>query len=372
MAEPLKTFFSKDLAKRIAASIAKVHPKFPSAAFVKDASAGLDGLELLARARHMSEALHAHLPDDYEDAVDVLLRSLGPVHAQDELLGVGMGPFFYLPHTTFVATHGLDHFDVSMRAQHALTQRFTCEFSIRPFLARHREKTVKVLRAWTKDPSAHVRRLVSEGTRPYLPWGSRVPWLVDEPDALLPFLEALKDDPSTVVRRSVANHLNDHARNHPDWVCDVAERWLRGASEERRALVDHALRSRVKAGDRRALTILGFGGEAKVEVTDVSFSPKRLAIGGSTRIDVTLVSRAKATQSLAVDLVVHFVKARGESSPKVFKIGRYDLPAKASRTIGKSVSLAVHTTRKPYAGRHRVDVVVNGRTFPVGAFDVTG
>ena len=36
----------------------------------------------------------------------------------DELLGVGMAPFFYMPHVIFVAERGLGHFDLSMRAQH--------------------------------------------------------------------------------------------------------------------------------------------------------------------------------------------------------------------------------------------------------------
>lgn len=370
MATPLKQFFSAELVARIGASIERVHPAFPTRAFVAQARRGLDRKELVDRARHIAAALHACLPTRYGDAVDVLVRSLGPVHSTDELLGVGMAPFFYMPHTSFVATWGLDDFEASMRAQHALTQRFTCEFSIRPFLERHREATLATLADWTRDESPHVRRLVSEGTRPFLPWGSRVKWLENEPKVLVPLLERLKDDPSSMVRRSVANHLNDHARRHADWVCDVAQRWLDGASRERTELIEHALRGCVKAGSPRALALLGFGGKAQIEVRDVRFSPSRVAIGGVTRVEFTLASKSRRRQSLALDLVVHFVKAAGTTSPKVFKVARTELAAGEARAWSKTISLAQHTTRTPRPGRHAVELVVNGTRRELGAFAV--
>lgn len=370
MADALKSFFSRDLASRIAATIAAVHPRFPKDLFVRDASAGLSGLELLARASHMAAALKTHLPPRYEDAIAVLLASLGPEHGTDELLGVGMGPFFYMPHTIFVAQHGLDHFELSMRAQHELTRRFTCEFSIRAYLERYPDKTLKVLTRWTKDPNAHVRRLVSEGTRPRLPWASRVRWIEAEPERLLPLLEALKDDPASAVRRSVANHLNDIYRAHPALVCDVAQRWLQDSTDDRQALVAHALRTAVKEGDARALKLLGFGQKPQVDIQDISFAPKTVRIGGKTRLALTLVSNAKRPQTLSVDLVVHFVKSNGEPSPKVFKLKALTLAPGERASLGKSISLAVHTTRKPYPGKHQVELMLNGERRPLGAFVV--
>ena len=371
MAEALKSFFSRDLVGRIAASFTAVHPAFDAGAFVRDASQGLSRLELLDRARHVTAAMARHLPSRYPDAIDVIVRSLGPVHATDELEGVGMGPFFYLPHVYFVAAHGLDHFELSMRAQHALTQRFTCEWSIRPFLERHPEATLATLDTWSRDPSPHVRRLVSEGTRPLLPWATRVGWIVREPERVLPLLERLKDDPASVVRRSVANHLNDLSKAHPALACDVAERWLAGASEARRALVKHALRTCVKRGDPRALALLGFGGAPVVDVTNVVFSPKRVPIGGSVRVSFDVVSTSKRAQTLAVDLVVGFVKARGQTSPKVFKVGTATLAAREKASFAKRVSVAVHTTRTPYPGRHAVEAAINGERRALGAFVVT-
>src|SRR5690606_8447033 len=234
MAEPLKHFFSRELVRRIGRSLAEVHPKFPLRSFVRDASRGLDELELKARAEQIAAAMRTHLPPRYPDAIRVIVRSLGPENDSDESGGAGMAPFFYLPHTLFVARHGLDHFELSMPAQHELTRRFTCEFSIRAFIEKHPERTFSLLERWARDANPHVRRLVSEGTRPRLPWGARVRFLDDHPERCLSLLELLKDDPSPMVRRSVANHLNDLSKTYPELAFATARRWLEGAPEPRR------------------------------------------------------------------------------------------------------------------------------------------
>src|SRR5687768_6275088 len=279
MAEALKSFFSPALVRRLAASVARVHPAFPERTFVKKASAGLDDLELMDRGRHIARVLASHLPQDYPAAIDVLLRSLGPEHATDELLGLGMAPFFYLPHVLFVAERGLGHFDLSMRAQHELTRRSSAEASIRPYIAGDPERAFAFLRKWSRDRSAHVRRLVSEGTRLRLPWAMRVPWLDAHPERVLELLERLKDDSASLVRRSVANNLNDLGKVHPALLARTCAAWLEGASAERRALVEHALRSAVKRGDPDALRLLGYGKRPAVVIEAVRFEPRRVAIG---------------------------------------------------------------------------------------------
>lgn len=370
MAEPLKTFFSRELAQRLAGEIARVHKSFPTRLFLKDATTGLDDLELLDRGKHISAALGKHLPPAYPEAIDVLLRSLGPEHATDELLGVGMAPFFYLPHVLFVAERGLNHFDVSMRAQYELTKRFSAEGSIRPYIAKEPERTLAVLRKWARDENAHVRRLVSEGTRLRLPWAMRVGWLDNNPEHVLALLELLKDDPTTLVRRSVANNLNDLGKVHPKLLTDTCAAWLKDAPLERRALVEHALRSAIKRGEPRALKLLGFGKQPLVKLENVKLQPKRVAIGGHITVSFTLRSTARAPQSLLVDLCIHFVKANGKAAPKVFKLKRVELPARGRVEFAKKISLAVHTTRKPRPGRHDVEVVVNGQALRAGTFEV--
>jgi 3-methyladenine DNA glycosylase AlkC len=371
MADALKTFFSPALVRQLASDLAGAEPGFPRDAFIRQATDGLDALELLDRGRHIARALTTHLPRSYAEAIDVILRSLGPEHATDELVGAGMAPFFYLPHLLFVAEHGLDDFERSMRAQYELTKRFSAEGSIRAFIARDPERTWNYFARWIADPNPHVRRLVSEGTRLRLPWAARVAWLDAHPDRVLALLERLKDDPSTMVRRSVANNLNDLGKVRPDLLAATAKAWLRDATPERRALVEHALRSAVKRGDADALRLLGYGRKPSVAIERVAFVPGRVKIGGRVTMTFRVRNTGRTAQDLLVDVAVHFVKARGQTSRKVFKVTRLTLAPRASADLRTTFSLAVHTTRTPRPGRHVVDVLVNGTAFPAGAFRVS-
>jgi 3-methyladenine DNA glycosylase AlkC len=238
-----------------------VHPKFDGKAFHRTALNGLKPLSILQRGHHLARALRNHLPEHYAEAVQILIQSLTPPLTATEDLGLGV--FFYLPHVSFVATYGLDPihnggrdpFELSMLAQYELTRRFSAEFSIRPFLIRWPERTLAQLMQWTRDPDPHVRRLCSEGTRPRLPWAVRIPDFIKDPRPVLPILEALKDDPDLYVRRSVANHLGDIAKDHPGLAFELCEQWLEGATKERKWLLRHAVRHPAKKGIQAALRI---------------------------------------------------------------------------------------------------------------------
>lgn len=372
MAEPLKNMYGPDIPRKIASMIKGVHAQFDDKAFVRDALKGYDALELLARGWHMAHTLHKHLPSNYAKAIEVLVASLGDKILSSESKpasdGNMMTSFLYLPHTCFVAKYGLDDFEASMHAQYEITQRFTCEYSIRPFLEQHTERTLVQLRKWTRDKSEHVRRLVSEGTRPRLPWASRLRVFDNNPKPVLELLDALKDDSSLYVRRSVANHMNDIGKDNPALLVSTMKAWSVGASPERTWLVRHALRSAVKRADKGALEVLGFGKRANVTVDGISITPRRPRIGESVVIAFDVTNNTSATQHLLIDFTIHFVKANGSSSPKVFKLKELDLSGKASIRLTKKVSLAVQTTRMPYAGKHNVDVVINGAAQPLGTF----
>jgi 3-methyladenine DNA glycosylase AlkC len=185
---------------------------------------------------------------------------------------LGLGVFFYLPHVSFVAAYGLelsgnggrDPFEASMHAQHELTRRFTAELSLRVFLRQEQQRTLDRLRQWTRDPDPHVRRLCSEGSRPRLPWAERIPAFVTDPRPTLPLLEALKDDPDLYVRRSVANHLGDIAKDHPELAFEICARWVAGASEERKWLIRHAVRHPAKHGVKAALRLRRLAAPARM------------------------------------------------------------------------------------------------------------
>ncbi|APW43599.1 DNA alkylation repair protein [Rhodoferax saidenbachensis] len=366
MAEPLVTQYGPDVPKAIARMVAAVHKRFPVDAFLHDALTGYDALALMPRGKHIARALQRHLPQDYAQALPILLASAERPHGRDP--GLSLGSFLYLPHTAFVAEFGLGHFELSMQAQHALTQRFTAEFSIRPFLQKHPEATLAQLMEWTRDPSEHVRRLVSEGTRPRLPWASRLPAFQRDPTPVLALLERLKDDPELYVRRSVANNLNDIGKDHPALLANTAKAWLRKATPERRWIVQHALRSAVKRGEAGALAALGFGGAADVAICQHSITPQRAVIGGTLAVAFDVTNSTAQPQRVLVDFAVHYVKANGQARAKVFKLKTLDLAAHETQRVGKQISLAEMTTRKHYPGVHQVEAILNGRAQPLGSF----
>jgi 3-methyladenine DNA glycosylase AlkC len=368
MADLLKDQFGPSAPRAIAAMIRAVHADFSHEGFLRDALAGFGPLSLTGRGFHIAAALRKHLPADFPLAVDVLLASAAQPHRHQA--SGGMAAFLYMPHLFFVARHGLDHFEDSMRAQHALTQRFTAEYSIRAFLEKHPEATLARLRQWTADPSEHVRRLVSEGTRPRLPWAPRLRAFQEDPRPVIELLEMLKDDPALYVRRSVANNLNDIGKDHPAVLTAVAKRWLRGASEERRWIVGHALRSAVKRADAGALGVLGYGGKAAVSVREPRIAPQRARIGGSVTVSFELVNQSARRQRVMADLVVHFVKKRGTGA-KTFKLKALGLMPRASVSLSKKIGLAQLTTRRHYAGVHRVEALLNGRRIPLGKFSLS-
>lgn len=365
VAEPLKNSYGPEIPRRIAAMIVHVHPAFPKAAFLRDALAGYEALELMPRGRHIAHVLRKHLPQDVPKALDILLASLDAPRGD---AGGPLASFLFMPHTVYVAEYALDHFEHAMRAQHALTQRFTAEFSIRPYIEKYPERTLARLREWTLDPSPHVRRLVSEGTRPRLPWAPRLRALQLDPRPAIELLELLKDDPELYVRRSVANHLNDIGKDHPALLNAIAKRWLKNASPERAWIVRHALRSAIKRGDAGALAVSGFGSRAEISVCKTVVTPQRVKIGGRVSIRFELVNKKPAAQRVLADLRVHYRKAGGKTAAKVFKFKTVEFLPRQALSCNKNLSLADLSTRKHHPGRHRIEVLLNGRAVPLGEF----
>jgi 3-methyladenine DNA glycosylase AlkC len=257
---PLKRLLGRTAVELIGESFVAVHPAFDHGRFTAAAQRGLGRLGILDRGAHIATALAGELPREFPAAVAVLLRALGPPLPVSA--GFGLAPFFYLPHACFIAANAGDHIDDGLRACREVTRRFTAEFCIRPLLIRHQDACLATLATWAADPDVHVRRLVSEGTRPRLPWAMRLPAFQRDPTPVLPLLEALKDDPDLYVRRSVANHLGDIAKDHPATAFAICARWTDEVAdndgprgEARRWMVRHAVRLPAKQGVRAALRL---------------------------------------------------------------------------------------------------------------------
>lgn len=374
MAEPFKNWIDAALVETAATHLQRAWRGFPRESFEQQATRGLGKLELKQRVQQVATALATSLPEDFARACDIVEVTLAPPQDGFELKALrssdaGLAGWIVWPLTEFVALRGLAHPERALRCLHALTQRLTAEFAIRPFLVAHEALVLRTLRSWCDDPSVHVRRLVSEGSRPRLPWGIRLQRFVQDPSLTLPLLERLQDDASEYVRRSVANHLNDIAKDHPAVVADWLRRFLPDASPERRALLQHASRTLVKKGDRAVLAAFGLDAPLRGGAS-LSIAPKVAKIGEAVQLLVELRSSAKTEQKLVVDYVVHRVLADGSTSPKVWKGWKLGLPPRETKVLEKRHSLQIVSVRTDRPGQHAVELLVNGRVVAKAGFEL--
>ena len=380
VAEPFKLLIHAGTVATMGRHLRRAWPAFDAVRFETLAGAGLEGLEFKARAMQLADALDATLPADFALAADVIEASLAPPLSLDDRgepaalaeadSSAGLSGWALWSLGEVVARRGLNDVPRALRCLHALTQRFTAEFAIRPFIARHPQPTLDTLARLVHDPSAHVRRLVSEGSRPRLPWGLRLQALVQDPSPTLPLLRALQDDPSAYVRRSVANHLNDIAKDHPELVAQWVREHRAGAGAERTALLRHASRTLIKQGHAATLAAWDLGQPLKGRAA-LALSAPRVAIGDTLGLQVALHASARQPQTLAIDYAVHHVRANGTTSAKVFKGWSLTLAPGEARTLVKRHSLRPVTTRTLYPGPHRIELRINGRTEAEAAFELS-
>ncbi len=360
--EPFKTFFSPGLVMTMAGHLARNLPGLDPQAFAAPILDRLDGLELKARAQLIADHLHAALPADPARRADVLAAVLHPdplEHADQPSDELGLCGWAVLPLTMVVGQHGVQDFDRSMGLLREMTKRFSAEFGIRYFLLADQPRAMAIVAGWLDDPNRHVRRLISEGSRPRLPWAMQLPGLIRDPAPVLPILRHLRDDPEPYVRRSVANHLNDIAKDHPGLVAGLAGDWMDGASAERLALLRHACRSLIKKGDPAALAVFNHH-PAQIAPVTPRLSKTRARLGDRIEISADIRSTANAAQELSVDYVMHFLKANGRTAPKVFKGLILALKPGERRDIRLTHHLREVTTRRHYPGTQAISLRING------------
>lgn len=357
MAEPLKEMFNAAYYTRLADAVTAVYPAFRRAAFLKSVQTGQEGRELNARMRHASVTLRDHLPGDLRVAVDVL-KQVAP------LMPKGYTALLF---PDLVALYGLDDPAFSLSALKYFTRFGSSEFAVRPFIQRDVSGTLRVMRTWAEDENEHVRRLASEGCRPRLPWSFRLDAIMKDPSLTTPILDRLREDPMLYVRKSVANHLNDFSKDHPAYMVKLLRGW--DLKHPHTAwIAKHASRTLIKAGDPSALALFAFDTRVKVRTEDLSVSPKRLRLGDMLSIGVTVVSEAVRSQQLVIDYAIHYRKANGATSRKVFKWKEVELGKQASIALTKHQRIVDMSTRKHYVGVHKVEVMVNGNVMGETAF----
>jgi len=352
--EKLKNIFSKSALQTIAREITQTYPQFPQEKFVEKTWRTIRDLELKDRIREISRSLSVFLPQDFEKAVGILQRTVKSDQNPDGIQG-----FLAWPFLQFIEDFGLDHFEVSINSIREMTSSMSGEFAIRPFLIRYPEKTLKVLRSWTQDPNHHVRRLVSEGSRPLLPWGQQLPQMKKEPELSFDLLRRLKGSEELYVKKSIANHLNDISKNHPDKLLQELRLWRKESPQNDHLewIFRHGLRTLVKKGHQPSLQFLGYRGSlAKLEKLEIS--PKQLKLGQTLKVQASLLFEGSGM--LMLDYAIHHKKANGSLTAKVFKWKKLKVKKGHSQTFQKNHPIKKITTRTYYSGEQILEIFCNG------------
>ena len=319
---------------------------------------GLGPLALRARADLLRDALLTGLPGEYSTFARTIRRAAEDPDFQGWLLW---------PVTSAVASKAVEDktsnaFDDGMSLLAELTGRLTSEFAIRTFLRADLDRALAITLDWTQSPDDHVRRLASEGTRPYLPWSVRVPEILDRSGITVPILDELYTDDSDYVRRSVANHVNDFSRDVPDVVVSTAARWLGAPDTNTEQLVRHALRTVIKKGNSDALALLGFS-PAELDVTGPDLDVAELQIGDGLEFTATISNVGLEPAKVAIDYIVHHTKANGAMTGKTFKLTTKTLAPGQSIDVRRQHSFRPLTTRRYYPGPHAIELQINGVTY---------
>ncbi|OUR65290.1 hypothetical protein A9Q79_03020 [Methylophaga sp. 42_25_T18] len=364
----MKENLGQDAVRHIADILSVSMDRFDKGSFIKDALAGLDELELKQRVNHLIKVLALYLPDEFEKTFEVLKAVKGNWHKPEG--GDNWFSFAAWPLIDYVAEYGTNDPEIALDVLKTLTPLFSAEFAIRTFIDQHFDLTYKQLLLWAEDEDEHVRRLASEGMRPRLPWGKQLTQFCDDPTAIFPILERLKDDVSLYVRKSVANNLNDISKDHPKQVVALCQCWYDNASADRLWIIRHALRTLIKSGHPEVFSLLGYTAEPQVNLQKIDLDKAVIELGDNVAITVNLFSKSSQIQKMVVDYKIHHVKANGKTTAKVFKWKNITLRSNEELQMVKRHSFKPISTRKYYSGTHQIELLINGQPYGKKEFEL--
>ncbi|MDQ0727983.1 DNA alkylation repair protein [Microbacterium sp. W4I20] len=351
---------------RLRDSLTAVAPGLPLPALT-EAGRAIPGKRLRDRVDIVRDALLTDVPAGFPAARRMVL---------DLLKVPQFGGWSIWPTSEFVTARALEtgsttDFDAAMEVLAQLTIGLSSEFAVRDLLIARPERALGVMRSWTGHENEHVRRLATEGSRSYLPWAKRVPWLIAHPDATRGILDAIYRDPAEYVRRSVANHLNDLSRVDPALVAEIGRGWHGQPDVNTPWVLRHGLRTLVKKGDPESLSLLGYKGDG-LSVGLPRLSSPSVPQGGALEFSAVVTNDGSIDAAVAIDYSIGFLRANGSVSPKTFKLASRRLAPGESVVVSKTHSFRPITTRTYYPGRHSVTVQVNGKVSPSADFALEG
>ena len=348
--DPLKEMFNKAFYEHLAKEIAKIEKQFKHNEFVKAVTDNFEDLSLNQRMRNTTLMLKQFLPDDFKKNINLFT----------EVIPHTKGGYTNLVFPDFVSQFGLDDIKTSMNALKFFTQFGSSEFAIREFLKRDFKTTIRVMEQWSNDKNHHVRRLASEGSRPRLPWSFNLDAVIENPKLTKTILENLKEDNELYVRKSVANHLNDISKEHADYMIDLINTWDKKNSHTA-WIIKHASRTLIKKGHSASLQVFDFEKNPKIRIENFRLNKSKIKLGETLVFEFDVVSEKNRSQKLVIDYIIHYRKKSGELSPKVFKLKEINLLANQTVRIEKKQIIKDFTTRKHFAGKHVLEIQVNGQ-----------
>jgi len=367
MAEPLKNVYSPAFIDSLTASLKQVYAPLNRKAFVAAVfTPDWEEKELKQRMKHLAHVLKQFLHQDYVKDVATIIDWVHLLKSNSERYQ----SFEYLFLAEYVELFGQEDLILSMKAIEEITQYTSCEFAIRSFLIRHPEKVMKYMLKWSTHKNANIRRFSSEGCRPRLPWGMAIPAFKKDPALILPILENLKDDDSEYVRKSIANNLNDIAKDNPLVVVGIIKKW-KGKSKNTDWIIKHGARSLLKKAHPEVLSLFDLNSRVSCTVSHLKLNKKSIAIGDTLSFSFDLETDAKKAAKLRIEFAVYYMKAAGKISRKLFKITENTFPASSVTTFNKKLSFKDLTTRKHYSGKHKIAIVINGNELAEQGFIVT-
>lgn len=364
--EAFKNRYNQKSVDLLSVQILKYEKDFDRDSFLKKIKPELEKLEMKQRVILIAESLHCFLPSkNYKKNIKVLLKTLSSTKNVE-----GLDGFILWPYSYYIEKYGIDDFHTSMNALQEITKRFTSEWGIRPFFSKYPDQTYSYLSKLVNHKNDHVRRWISEGTRPNLPWGMKIIHLNKNLKRNISLIENLINDDSLYVRKSIANHMNDMSRIDDKLTLKTLKKWSKINSPNVSWIIKRSLRSLLKQGNAEALALLGFNINSKSKVSFFSLSKNKVKEGESVLLSFTFKNLERSQSKFMIDYSIHYIKKNGEVSVKVFKLRSLELSSLEEIKIEKKISFKKVTTRKHYSGNHKVSLQVNGKVQATVSIDL--
>ena len=356
MPELFKNLYNTSFYQQFTTTVQKVVPDFNSSKFINDIfNAEWETKELKQRMRHTTSVLGSHLSGNFTNDAKTLVAIIQQLKKD----GITEHSIEYMFFPDYIEYFGINDYKTSVWAMEEITQFTSCEFAVRSFIIKYPKQMIAQMNVWASHSNQWVRRLATEGCRPRLPWAMALPELKKDPSAILPILEKLKDDSSETVRRSVANNLNDIAKDNPKIIIALAKQWL-GKTKELDWVIKHGCRTLLKQGNIEVMQLFGFGNIGNIKVSNFTITTPKVAIGDALEFSFSLENLAATNTKIRLEYGLYYLKANGSLARKVFKISEKEYQAKSTTTIQRKQSFKVITTRKFYIGTHKLSLIING------------